>query len=81
METRNIKNYQFAIGLSLVFIGILIFSFLADPVRYFGFIFIIGAAIYFINSNTPKAIYRNSTRKFSSRTRDQILRHQHRANR
>jgi hypothetical protein len=81
METRNIKNYQFAIGLSLVFIGILIFSFLTDPVRYFGFIFIIGAAVYFINSNTPKAINRNSTRKFRSRTRDQILRHQHRANR
>ena len=81
METRNIKNYQFAIGLSLVFIGILIFSFLTNPVRYFGFIFIIGAAVYFINSNTPKAISRNSTRKFRSRTRDQILRHQHRANR
>ena len=81
METRNIKNYQFAIGLSLVFIGILIFSFLTDPVRYFGFIFIIGAAIYFINSNTSKAINENSTRKFRSRTRDQILRHQHRANR
>lgn len=81
METRNIKNYQFAIGLSLVFAGILIFSFLPDPVRYFGFVFIVGAAIYFINKNTPKTINRNSSGKLRSRTRDQILRHQHRANR
>ena len=82
MENQNIKNYQFVIGSSLVLVGILVFSFLSDPVRYFGFVFIIGAAVYFINifSSTSKA--RNNTGKYRSKTRDQILRHQqHRTNR
>lgn len=81
MEDKNIKNYQFIIGASLVLVGILIFSFLSDPVRYFGFVFIIGAAIYFININSPKTTNINNTGKFRSRTRDEILRHQHRTNR
>lgn len=81
MENQNIKNYQFIIGSSLVLVGILIFSFLSDPVRYFGFVFIIGAAIYFININSATTIHRNTAGKFRSRTRDQILRHQHRTNR
>lgn len=81
MENQNIKNYQFIIGSSLVLVGILIFSFLSDSVRYFGFVFIIGAAIYFININSATTIHRNNAGKFRSRTRDQILRHQHRTNR
>ena len=64
MENQNLKNYQFIIGVCLVLIGILIFSFLSDPVRYFGFAFIIGAAVYFININTPKTINRNDPGKF-----------------
>jgi len=78
MENQNIKNYQFIIGACLVLGGILIFSFLPDPARYFGFVFIIGAAIYFININSPKIEKTNKPRRFRSRTRDQILRHQHR---
>jgi len=81
MENQNIKNYQFIIGSSLVLVGILIFSFLSDPIRYSGFVFIIGAAIYFININTTKTTNRNNTGKFRSRTRDQIIRHQHRTHR
>lgn len=81
MENQNIKNYQFIIGSGLVLVGILIFSFLSDPARYFGFVFIIGAAIYFININSPKTINRNNAGKFRSRTRDQILRHQQRTHR
>ncbi len=81
MEKQNIKNYQFAIGTSLVLVGILIFALLSDPLRYFGFVFIIGAATYFININSPETANRNNARKFRSRTRDQIFRHQHRANR
>jgi len=81
MESQNIKNYQFVVGSCLVLVGILIFSFLSDPVRYFGFVFIIGAAIYFISINSPKTTYRNNEGKFRSRTRDEILRHQHRTNR
>lgn len=78
MENQNIKNYQFFVGSCLVLVGILIFSFLSDPVRYFGFAFIIGAAIYFININSPKTTNKNNVGKFRSRTRDEILRHQHR---
>jgi len=81
MENRSIKNYQFIIGAGLVLLGILIFSFLSDPARYFGFVFIIGAAIYFININSPKIASANNAGKFRSRTRDQILRHQHRTHR
>lgn len=81
MENQNIKNYQFIIGSSLVLVGISIFSFLSDPLRYSGFVFIIGAAIYFININTTKTTNRNNTGKFRSRTRDQIIRHQHRTHR
>jgi len=81
MENKNIKNYQFIIGAGLVLVGILIFSFLSDPARYFGFVFIIGAAIYLININSPKIASTNNAGKFRSRTRDQILRHQHRTHR
>jgi len=81
MESKNIKNYQFVIGSSLVLVGILIFSFLSDSVRYFGFVFIVGAAIYFININSPKTSNRNNDGKFRSRTRDQILKHQNRTHR
>jgi len=81
MENQNIKNYQFVFGSVLVLVGILIFSFLLGPERYFGFAFIIGAAIYFININTPKTINRNNDGKFRSRTRDQILKHQQRTHR
>lgn len=81
MENKNLKNYQFIIGSCLVLVGILIFSLLSDPARYLGFVFIIGAAIYFININTPKTINKNDAGKFRSRTRDQILRHQHRTHR
>lgn len=80
MENQNIKNYQFFVGSCLVLIGILMFSFLSDPVRYFGFIFIIGAVIYFVNVNPSKTMERKHVGKFKSRTRDQILRHQHRSN-
>jgi len=80
MENQNIKNYQLIVGVSLVLIGILMFSFLSDPLRYFGFVFIIGAAIYFVNVFPTKIIDRNNDGKFRSRTRDQILRHQHRSN-
>ena len=76
MENQNIKNYQFLIGFSLVLIGILMFSFFSVPVRYFGFAFIIGAAVYFINIYPTKLSGDNSA-KFKSRTREQILRHQH----
>jgi hypothetical protein len=77
MENQNIKNYQFTIGACLIIVGILIFSFLSDPSRYLGFVFIIGAAIYFISVNSPKITGANNARKFRSRTRDQILRHRH----
>jgi hypothetical protein len=75
MENQNIKNFQFIIGACLVLVGILIFSFLSAPTRYLGFVFIIGAAIYFININSPKIAGTNNTQKFGSRTRDQMLRH------
>jgi hypothetical protein len=75
MENQNIKNYQFILGACLVLIGILTLSFLSAPARYFGFIFIIGAAIYFININSPKIADTNNAQKFGSRTRDQMLRH------
>jgi len=81
VEHQNIKNYQFIIGACLVLVGILMFSFLSGPVRYFGFVFIIGATIYFININSPKITTRNNAGKFRSRTRDQVLRHQHRIHR
>lgn len=81
MANQDVKNYQFGIGSGLVLVGILIVSFLSDPVRYFGFVFIIGAAIYFININSPKTTHSDSVGKFRSRTRDQILRHQQRTNR
>jgi hypothetical protein len=81
MEKQNIKNYQFAIGSSLVLVGILIFSFLSDPIRYFGFVLIIGAAVYFINITSPEAANGNNTKKFRSRTREQIQRHQQRTHR
>jgi hypothetical protein len=81
MEDQKIKNYQFVIGSGLVLVGILMFSFLSDPVRYFGFVFIIGAAIYFISINSPKINTRNNAGKFRSRTRDQVLKHQHRTQR
>jgi len=77
MANQNIKNYQFVIGSSLVIIGILIFSFLSDPVRFFGFAFIIGAAVYFISIFTPNINGRN-TERYRSKTREQILHHQHR---
>jgi hypothetical protein len=77
MENQNIKNYQFVIGSGLVLLGILIFSFLSDPIRYFGFVFIIGAAVYFININSSKTVNGNHVGKFRSRTRDQMLKHQH----
>ena len=77
MANQNIKNYQFVIGSSLVIIGILIFSFLSDPLRYFGFAFIIGAAVYFISIFTPTINGRN-TERYRSKTREQILHHQHR---
>jgi uncharacterized membrane protein len=76
MENQNIKNYQFFFGALLVLIGILIFSFLSDPVRFFGFIFIVGAAIYFATISSSRSIGTNNE-KFKSRTRDHILRHQH----
>jgi len=72
------KNYQLFIGLSFLIIGILIFSFLSDPIRFGGFFFIIGAAIYFILSSTPKQNDRPEDKYFRSRTRDQILKHKHR---
>lgn len=78
MENKNIKNSQFIVGSCLIISGILIFSFLSDPVRYFGFVFIIGAAIYFIKVSTTKIIDGDNNGKFRSRTRDQILRHHHR---
>lgn len=78
MENQKIKNLQFVFGCCLVLIGILIFSFLLNPGRYFGFVFIIGAAIYFIIISSPKTIHRNNDGKFRSRARDEILRHQHR---
>jgi hypothetical protein len=78
MEYQNIKNYQFVIGSGLVIVGILIFSFLSDSVRYFGFVFIIGAVLYFININLSKTANENNDDRFRSRTRDEILRHQHR---
>jgi uncharacterized membrane protein len=81
MENQNIKSYQFVLGLGLVLLGILIFSFLSDPVRYLGFVFIIGAAIYFANVSSSKIMYRNKDEKFRSRTRDQILKHQHKVHR
>lgn len=81
MEYQNIKNSQFIIGSCLVLIGILVFSYLPDPERYFGFAFIIGAAVYFININSPKTTHSDNVGKFRSRTRDQILRHQQRTNR
>jgi len=81
MANQDVKNYQFGIGSGLVLVGILIISFLSDPVRYFGFVFIIGAAIYFININSSKTTNSDSVGKFRSRTRDQILRHQQRTNR
>jgi len=77
MENHNLKSYQFILGLSLVLLGILIFSFLSDPVRYVGFVFIIGAAIYFVSVSSSNIRYRNKDEKFRSRTRDQILKHQH----
>jgi len=79
MQNQNIKNYQFFVGSCLVLIGILMFSFLTDPVRYFGFVFIIGAAVYFINVSAPKIVGGHHDGKFRSRTRDQILKHQHRS--
>jgi len=81
MENQNIKNFQFVIGSSLVLVGILIFSFLSDPVRYFGFVFIIGAAAYFISIFSTPLKGRNNAGKYRSRTRDQILRHQHKIQR
>lgn len=79
MESTSMKNYQFFIGLLLVLAGILIFSFLPDPVRFSGFIFIIGAAIYFIIISSSNIVNRNkNSSKFRSRTRDQILKHHYR---
>ena len=78
MENQNIKNYQFVIGVCLVLVGILIFSYLPPPVRYFGFVFIIGAATYFIRINSPQIANTTNSRKYRSRTRDQFLKHQHR---
>ena len=79
MENKSMKNYQFFIGLLLVLAGILIFSFLPDPVRFTGFIFIIGAAIYFIIISPSNVVGHNKNNsKFRSRTRDQILKHHYR---
>jgi len=78
MENQNIKNYQFVIGSSIVIIGILIFSFLSDPLRYFGFAFIIGAAVYFISIFSSIRNTSNNTGRYRSKTREQILKHQHR---
>ena len=76
MEYQNIKNSQFIIGSCLVLIGILVFSYLPDPERYFGFAFIIGAAVYFIYIFSSPINGKSNERKYRSRTRDQILRHQ-----
>jgi hypothetical protein len=78
MENQNIKKYQFVIGSSLALVGILILSFLSDPMRYFGFVFIIGAAVYFISVFYFYLIGRNNTGSYRSKTREQILKHQHR---
>ena len=72
------KNYQLYIGLSFLIIGILIFSLLSDPIRFGGFVFIIGAAVYFILSATPKHEDRPEDKYFRSKTRDQIIKHKHR---
>jgi hypothetical protein len=77
MENQNIKSYQLVIGSSLVIIGILIFSFLTDPIRYFGFVFIIGAAVYFISIFSSHLNGKNNTGRYRSKTRDQILKYQH----
>ena len=77
MEDENIKNSQFIVGSCLLLVGILIFSFLSDPVSYFGFAFIIGAAVYFIYIFSFPINGINNERKYRSRTRDQILRHHH----
>lgn len=78
MVDQNMKNYQFVIGCCLVLIGILMFSFLSDPIRYFGFIFIFAAAFYFVNTYPSNNKHRREPGKFRSRTRDEMLRHQHR---
>jgi uncharacterized membrane protein len=78
MEDQNIKSYQLIIGMGLVLAGILIFSFLPDPIRFFGFAFIIAAAIYFAYSSTAKTSRRNNIGHYRSRTRDEMLRHHHR---
>lgn len=77
MGNSNMKNYQFIIGLVLVLIGILIFSFMQDPLRYFGFIFIFGAAIYYITISVSKAPRSKTFRRFNRRSREELLRHQH----
>jgi hypothetical protein len=79
MEDQNIKSYQLIIGLGLVLAGILIFSFLPDPIRFFGFAFIIAAAIYFAYKSAGKNGRRNNIGHYRSRTRDEMLRHHHRA--
>lgn len=78
MGNFNTKNYQILVGLFLLVIGVLIVSFLTDSTRFLGFIFIFGAGVYFIISLSSKQKEQSEDKQFRSRTRDQLLKHQHR---
>ena len=75
MTKENIKNYLLISGIILIAIGILLFAFVASPMRYLGIIFLIFAIVFIASSNYLK-LRDSDDGRYRSRIRDQILKHQ-----
>lgn len=76
MEKLYIKNYQIVLFISLLLIGLLFLALLSEPVRYIGAMLIIIDVIY-AGSIIYSGISKGNNNRLRSRTRDQILRYQH----
>lgn len=76
MEKIYFKNYQIVLFISLLSIGILFLALLAEPARYLGALLIIIDVLY-AGSILYTQISKGNNDRLRSRTRDQMLRSQH----
>ncbi|MFY9153345.1 MAG: hypothetical protein WAO52_15115 [Prolixibacteraceae bacterium] len=76
MGKLYVKNYQIVLFISLLLIGILFLALLSEPVKYIGILLIVTDVLYAGNI-IYTSISKENNHQLRSRTRDQILRFQH----
>lgn len=79
MKTTNqmMRDSHFILGMSFFVVGIVILIAVQNSLRYVGFVFISGALIYLFTILYTGTNDNHGESNFRSRTRQQILKHQH----